>query len=396
VLGGGFLKRIKVLQVLEATGGGTKKHLITLVTGMNRDRFHNVVACPSIRHPSFGDESIVSELTQANIPVEIVEMRRSINPWSDLASLVRLYLLMRKGRYDIVHTHSSKAGFLGRLAARMAGISVIVHTPHGLHFLGETGLMRMLYLSLERLAGLFTDKLIAVSQGERLEVINNDIVSADKIVVLENAIDIEDFRLEVDIPAKKQELGLELNAPVVGTVSRLKPQKDPYTLVQAVAQVIEVVPQTRFVWCGDGELRRETETLARRLGIHRNFVFTGFRKDVLEIVALFDVFVLSSLFEGLPYTILEAMALGKPVIATNVAGSKDIVVDGQTGFLVPPRDPHSLAGAILSLIRDSSRARQMGNAGRTLVEQEKRFHLNGMISRVELLYEGLVDEGVAD
>lgn len=390
------MKRIKVLQVLEATGGGTKKHLITLVTGMNRDRVHNVVACPSIRHPSFSDESIVSELTQANIPVEIVEMRRSISPLSDLASLIRLYLLMRKGRYNIVHTHSSKAGFLGRLAARMAGIGVIVHTPHGLHFLGKTGLRRTFYLSLERLAGLFTDKLIAVSQGERLEVINNGIVNMDTVVVLENAVDLEDFRFEVDIAGKKQELGLDLNAPVVGTVSRLKPQKDPYTLVQAAAQVVEVVPQTQFVWCGDGELRREIETLVRGLGIHRNFVFTGFRKDVLEIVALFDVFVLSSVFEGLPYTILEAMALGKPVIATNVVGSKDMVVDGQTGLLVPPRDPHSLAGAILSLIRDNSKARQMGNAGRIFVEQERRFHLNGMIGRVELLYESLVDEDITD
>jgi len=383
------LKRINVLQVMEATAGGTKRHLYSLVTAMDKDKFRNVVACPSVRHPAFGDESLVSDLERAGIEVKIVEMKRSISPISDLACLWRLFLLMKGDHYDIVHTHSSKAGFLGRIAAKMAGTKVILYTPHGLYFLGQRGLRKRFYLSLERFAGLFTDKLIAVSQSERAEVINNKIIDADKVTVIENGINLRTFDFETN-PDTKQELGLDPNAPIVGTVSRFSMQKDPENLIMAIAQVVQAAPETQFVWCGNGELREGIESLTTKLGLHEHIIFTGFREDVLKIVAQFDICVISSLFEGLPYTILEAMALRKPVVATDVTGSRDVIIDGRTGLLVPPQDPDALAQAILCLIRDREMAREMGNAGRKLVEE--RFGLDQMVIKTEQLYENLLKE----
>jgi len=380
-----FLSRIRVLEVMEATGGGTKKHLELLVTHLDKGSFDVAVACPSARHPSYGDESIVAELRAAGVRTHIVEMRRAIAPASDLASFWQLWSLMRRDCFDIIHTHSSKGGFLGRLAARCAGAKAVVHTAHGFYFLGQPGLSRVFYLGLERLASRLTDRFIAVSESEKAVAIEHGLFRPDQVVVIENGIELPN--LEVDIGQRQQELGLEPDRPVVGTVSRFNPQKDPATLLRAIALVIQAVPEVQFVWCGNGELKPQAEALARRLDIHEHILFTGYRKDVLEWMALFDVFVVSSLFEGLPYTLLEAMSVGKPVVATDVVGSRDAVVHGETGLLVPPQDPSALAEAVLRLIRSPDEARRMGRAGRDLVA--RRFTLKRMIAKTERVYHEL-------
>jgi len=379
------LRRIRVLEVMEATGGGTKKHLELLVTNLDKGSFDVTVACPSIRHPSYGNESIVAELRAAGVRTYIVEMRRTIAPASDLVSFWQLWSLVRRGSFDIIHTHSSKGGFLGRLAARCAGAKAVVHTAHGFYFLGQQGLNRVFYLGLERLASRLTDRFIAVSESEKTAAIEHGLFRPEQVVVIENGIELANS--EVDIGWRQQELGLELNRPVVGTVSRFNPQKDPITLVRAIALVIQAAPEVQFIWCGNGELKPQVESLARNLGIHEHIIFTGYREDALELMALFDIFVISSLFEGLPYTLLEAMSVGKPIVATDVVGSRDAVVHGKTGLLVPPQDPPALAEAVLRLIHSPDEARRMGQAGRDRVK--RKFTLKRMIAKTEQVYREL-------
>ncbi|MBM3149717.1 MAG: glycosyltransferase family 4 protein, partial [Chloroflexi bacterium] len=339
------MSRIRVLEVMEATGGGTKKHLELLVTNLDRSSFDVTVACPSARHPSYGDESTVAELQAAGVRIHIVEMRRAIAPASDLASFWQLWSLMRRDSFDVIHTHSSKGGFLGRLAARCAGAKAVVHTAHGLYFLGQQGFKRAFYLGLERLASRLTDCFIAVSESEKVMAIESGLFRPDQVVVIENGIELAN--VDIDLAQLQQEPGLNPHRPIVGTVSRFNPQKDPATLLRAIALLIRAAPEIQFVWCGNGELKSQAESLARHLGIHEHIVFTGYREDVLELMALFDVFVVSSLFEGLPYTLLEVMSLGKPVVATDVVGSRDVVMHEETGLLVPPQDPPALAEAVL-------------------------------------------------
>jgi len=378
---------MRVLEVMEATGGGTKKHLELLVTNLAKDNFDLTVACPSARHPSYGDESMVAELQAAGIRTYIVEMRRAIAPSSDLASFGQLWSLMRRDSFDVIHTHSSKGGFLGRLAARCAGAKAVVHTAHGLYFLGQQGFKRVFYLGLERLVSCLTDCFIAVSESEKAVAVEQGLFRPEQVVVIENGIELPAADLESNLIQRRQKLGLAPERPVVGTVSRFNPQKDPATLLRAFALVLQAAPEVQFVWCGNGELKLQAESLARHLGIHKHIIFTGYRKDALELMALFDVFVVSSLFEGLPYTLLEVMSLGKPVVATDVTGSRDVVAQGETGWRVPPQNPSALAEAVLHLIHSPDEARRMGQAGRALVA--RRFTLKRMIAQTEQVYRQL-------
>lgn len=375
---------IKVLEILEATGGGTKKHLIALLRGLDRQQFDPTVACPSERHPSFGQESILDELQAIAVKYEIVEMRRAIQPLDDLRSLFALYRLMRAHHFDIVHVHSSKAGILGRLAARLAGVPTVVYTPHGFFFLGKRGWQREFFRSVERLAGRLTDCTIAVSPSEFDEVIKNHIAPPEATVLIENGIALDEFDLAVDIPAKRAELGLAPDVPVVGTASRLNPQKDPLTLLRAMAEVMADDGCVRFVWCGDGELRAAAEALVDELGIRERVIFTGFRSDVLEVIATYDIFVVSSIFEALGYAPLEAMALSKPVVATDVVGLRDVVIHDLTGLVVPPLNPSAMAAAIRRLLSNPALATAMGAMGRRIVEE--RFILQDSVHQTEQLY----------
>jgi glycosyltransferase involved in cell wall biosynthesis len=384
-------ERITVLEVIEATTAGTKKHVLSLVKALDRAQFSVAVACPRVRSPAYGDISFVEELERLEgISVFLVEMRRDIQPFSDTKALVSLYRVIREGRYHIVHTHSSKAGALGRLAAKWAGIPVILYTPHGFAFRTvRNGLIRWAYVQVERLCGLWTDRIICVSPTEREEALKNRIARPNKLVVIENGLDLGEFVLPLDHLAKKRQLGLDSHNPIVGTMGRLSWDKDFHCFLEAAVRVSTAYPETQFLVVGDGEARKDLELLATDLGISRRTVFTGFRPDSLEILALMDIFVLPSPHEAMPYTILEAMASEKPVLAIEGTGAQDVLQPGETGLLVPPQDPKTLAMAIMALLRDKARARAMGLAGREVVES--RFTLAHMVRRTEELYTTLLE-----
>lgn len=382
-------RRIKVLEVLEATAGGTRKHLISLLRGLDREAFDVEVAGPPVRDGHELDTRFAEEVEELGVRLHPVAMRRAVKPFDDLKGVIQLARIMRRGRYDVVHLHSSKAGILGRVAAKLNRMKT-VYTPNGFYFLNaESRLARSFYLVAERLAGLLTDRLVAVSESERDATIRTRTVAQRKIAVIPNAIESDGIRPDPEAGARiRAELGIAPGIKVLGTVSRFIDQKDPLTMIRALRAVLDREPDVRFIWAGEGgDREQETLALARELDVRGAIHFLGFRHDVQDVMNAFDVFVLSSTFEGLPYALLEAMFLEIPVVATDVVGSRDVVTDDETGVLVPPRHPAELAAGILRLLDDGERRRRLAVAAKARVEEH--HSIEKMIARIEELYRGL-------
>ncbi|MGE5619867.1 MAG: glycosyltransferase family 4 protein [Sphingomonadaceae bacterium] len=379
---------IRVLEVMEATIGGTKRHLLAMVRGLDRSLFQVEVAAPRVRSEAFDDISFSDEVREAGIRQHFVPMHREISPASDLSCFLQLLALIARGRYDVVHTHSSKAGFLGRFAARLAGVKAVVHTPHGFYFLNQRGgPKRGFYLNLERVAGRVTDRMIALSPTEMAEAVENGVVPPEKVVLIENGIQIPRFS-DPDHLARLREKLAPGARHVVGTVARFTPQKGPFDFVRMASSLVRALPDVQILWCGDGELRAQVEELARELQVDGHLHFLGYRTDVMDVIQVLDAFVLTSHWEGLPYTILDAMALEKPVVATAAVGTRDIVQDGATGLLTPVGDPEAAARAVVRVLSNPIEARAMGAAGRQLIL--RRFSQEAMVKRTGQLYLDLV------
>src|SRR6266511_236074 len=271
---------MRILHVVEATIAGVRTHVQALATGLDRRRFQSAVVCPPRREHSFGDERFVTYLTSAGIPVLPVPMRRSISPVADVAALSRLFAILRRERFDIVHLHSSKAGFLGRLAARMAGGAAVIYSPHGLSFLADQGrAKRRLYLTLEQIAGRICDRLIATSPSECATIVGHGIAPAGKVVCIDLGIDPDPLPQQFDRAAQRAALGIPADAKVIGTLARAAAQKNPLLFVEAAARVLASAPDAYFIWCGDGELRLAAEARAREHGIAARCHFLGHRED---------------------------------------------------------------------------------------------------------------------
>jgi glycosyltransferase involved in cell wall biosynthesis len=372
---------IRVAQVMEATTGGMRRHLTLLTQHLNRDAFAVEVIASTLRDPRFLDD--VAQMRAAGRPVHIVPMVREIRPWRDLAALVQLWRQFRVGRYDIVHTHSAKAGFLGRLAARGAGVRVTLYSPHAFPFMMSSG--KGLYAWLERFAARYTTRFIAVSEGERAAGLAAGVGRPEQYVVIENGVDLAALRAAEQWSDVRAEWGLNAGDLVVGAVGRLVDQKGFRDLIAAAPQVLAAVPQAHFVIVGSGELAEKLQRQAQQASVAHRVHFAGWRQDVMACYDAFDLFVLPSLWEGCPYTLLEAMGCGRAVVATRVPGSVDIVREGETGRLVEPAQPAALAEAIIALARDPERRRQMGERGREVVERD--YTLARFIAKVEALYE---------
>jgi len=306
-------------------------------------------------------------------------------PLHDLRALWRLYRTIRRGRFDIVHTHNSKAGFLGRLAARLARCPAIIHTVHGFAFHEQVGwLGRRVYLTAERKASSWCDRMIVVSQPLRDWALRARVASAEKMRLIYSGIDIDAFSGVQASADLARSLGVKPGDMVVGIVSKLWEGKGHDLLLQSVARLSRQWPQIRLLVVGEGKLERQLRERAASLGLREIALFTGFRSDIPEITALFDIAVLPSLFEGMGRVVLEAMAAGKPVVASRVGGIPDLVQDGVTGLLFPPGDVAALTEQLGRLLNDPDLRRRMGEAGRRQVDE--RFSAQAMVARIHEVY----------
>jgi len=343
--------------------------------------------------PQTGPEgSLIESIRGRDIPLTIEpSLVREINPLKDLVALVRLTRFIRQGRYALVHTNSSKAGILGRWAARWAGVPIIVHTVHGWgHHERQHRLVRAIYIGLERLTLHITDRLIAVSRLDVEKGLQAGIGRREDYVVIRSGIELDHFGHPRVAPEEtRAQLGIPLGAPVVGSVTRLSPQKAPLDFVRAASLVLQDIPDAWFVIVGDGPLRWDVETLAASLGLSDRLILTGLRRDIPELMAALDLFCLTSLWEGLPRVLPQAMATGLPIVATAADGNAEAVLDGVNGLLVPPADPRAVAQAIITLLRDRDSAAQMGAAGWARAAE---FSAHKMVADIADLYRSLLCE----
>ncbi|MBU0491986.1 MAG: glycosyltransferase family 4 protein [Chloroflexi bacterium] len=382
------MQRVRVVQcITRLIVGGAQEVAMLTAAGLDPARYE----CSMVSGPQTGPEGeIISEVRARGIPLIILpELVREISPAKDLLALVKLTRFMRRGRFHVVHTHSSKAGILGRVAARWAGVPVIVHTVHGWGFYpGQSAAVHALYVNLERLADRCGDRIIVVSRLNADKGLEAGISSPAQYVTIHGCIDVAAFAHPTKgRAAMRAELGLPADAPVVGTVGRLSPQKAPLDWVRAAAVVAQSVPTARFVYVGDGPLRPAVEALIAELGLTDRVILAGLRRDVPDLLAAFDVFALSSLWEGLPLVIPQAMAAGVPVVCTNVDGTAEAITEGVNGRLVPPGEPEALGAAIAGLLQDPAERRRLAVAGR---QRAQDFDVPQMVAAVAGLYQELL------
>jgi glycosyltransferase involved in cell wall biosynthesis len=376
------MSRIKVLEILEAAAGGTMRHLRQIVEHIDKDQFDLTVAVSIARMTD--PERDLQSLRDLGVRVEPVAMVRRPAPIADLAPLRHLTRLMRRDRYDVVHAHSSKAGFLGRLAARRAGISRVFYTPHAFAFQCG-GLRGLSYRALERIGASFGGTVIAVSESEKLLAIRCAGASAESVQTIANSIEPPSPPTREERVRARAALGLSAEATVIGAVGRAAPQKGWAKLVHAAGFVCHAREGACVVLIGPGNTTAMAAR-ARRMGIAGKVIFAGARGDVSELYAAMDIFVQPSLWEGLPYALLDAMGRGLPVLATDVAGNSDIVKNGVTGVLVPPRSALRLSTGIVSLLGDAKLRERLGSAARGLVLRE--HNIADFIRSIEDLYRG--------
>jgi len=317
--------------------------------------------------------------------ISLLPLVRNIHPVKDTIATLSICRILKKQKPDILHTHTSKAGFVGRWSGRFANVPRVIHTPHGHVFYGHFDKWRSnLFFFLEKLTAPVTDHVIALTEGEKNDYLKWSLYLPDRISVIHSGVDIDRYGISPSArEAKRRSLNLHPNTRVVGTVGWLLPIKAPMVLLNAMLELWKSYPDIELVYVGKGPLLHSLQAHAAKHGVSDKVKFLGWREDVHEILPLLDVFVLPSLNEGMGRVLVEAMAAGKPVVASRIGGITDLVRDGKNGLLVPPGDKKALAEAIGCLLEQPNLARQMGAYGK---EISRNFGLESMVAKIDSLY----------
>jgi glycosyltransferase involved in cell wall biosynthesis len=324
----------------------------------------------------------------------IPHLVRDIHPPYDVLALLELVRLMRRGGYDLVHTHTAKAGTLGRLAAVLAGVPRVVHTYHGPTFVSSLSIpRRAAYVAIERMTAALTDRALAVGTGVRDEYVRAGVVAAGECEVVYSGMDLGRFRQAAelggaDVRAIRREIGLPDAAVVVGCVSRLVEGKGHPILLEAIARIAPETPDLALILAGDGPLREPLAALAVRLGIADRVHFLGFRADVERIMAVTEILVHASFYEGLPRSLVQAAVVGRPILAFGVPGVREVVEHGENGYVVDVGDVDGLVAHLRVLLNDRESARAMGLAGRKLIDD--RWAESRMLDALTEVYDELL------
>jgi len=345
--------------------GGAQLHALQLCRAFAREGYKNILISGE-RDYLDKEADFLPETVHINVPY----MVREISPLKDLVALFKLYKILKKEKPLAVFTHSSKAGVLGRWAGWLAGIPVRVHTVHGFGISPFQGkLTRIILLGIERLTSRITTFFLPVGRETLKKGREWGIIKKGNYKVVYSGIELSRFsNVNVKKREKLGEIGASPELPVVGTVACFKPQKAPLDFVRMAFSVLKE-EKAQFIMVGDGKLRRQAEELAESLSIKDRIHFLGWREDVEEILSTFDIFVLTSLWEGLPRVIPEAMAQEKPIISSAVDGNKEVVEDGVSGYLVPPSRPKLFAEKVIYLLKRPELREKMGKEGRKKSEK---------------------------
>lgn len=378
--GGG--KRLRILHVTATTTGGVGLLILFLVKHLDPRTFEFAVA--------FGRGYLLDRaFEEARVTVYTLSTSRRVGLASILKGTFEVYRILSREHYDIVQSHTSVGGVIGRLAGWAARTPVVIWTVHllgaqpGRHSPWKRGLVRM----TESVLDWFTDHYVAVSEHLRDEGVRAGIYRADKVTVIPNGLPFDHLPSAFDSAAKRRLLDIPADCPVIGTVTRLEPQKANEVLLRAVASLTRRIPNLVTLIVGDGPERKQLENLAAHLGLIGHVRFLGWRNDAVEILGALDIFCMTSRWEGCPMVLLEAMAMRRPVVAMDIGGVREIVRTGETGLLVSPGDHEAMAEAVYRLLAAGGERERMGVAGRRRVEQH--FSADGMLAAYARLYDNL-------
>jgi glycosyltransferase involved in cell wall biosynthesis len=367
------VRQLRVAQVCANFSAGSGGVALRGALALDRDRFSNTILTPETG-------GLVDRAEAAGL--EVIRLShmgtaRRIDPWADARAKRELTSYLEAGEFDLVHTHGARSGGVGRLAARRAGVPAVVHTFHGFPFHEfQSPVTRGVLCTIERRLARITDYFLTAGALVASEAIRLNIAPPDRIRPLISPID--DGIPQVSSATRERArrlLGIPDEAKVVGTAARLALQKAPVDMVTAIAALRR--PDVYMVWLGDGELRAKTERAIEKHGLRDRFLLLGDRDDVFDLLPGFDVFAMSSLFEGLPCSIVEAMTCGVPVVSTAVNSVPEIVISSKTGLLARPRDPDSLSRALAYMLDHPDEAARMAATARAQIGEQFRPDLLG-------------------
>jgi glycosyltransferase involved in cell wall biosynthesis len=384
--------RIRILRIITRLNtGGPAVYLSTLCRGLPPSRYEQWLVT-GVEGP--GERSMLPFVESQGIrPITLPEMVGTPSVGiRDVVAMARVRQLIRDLRPDIVETHLSKAGMVGRLAAALEGSALVLHVYHGHVLSGYFGAAKTwVARRAERALARVSDHLLAVSPRVKSDLICYGVAPEDRISVVEPGVDLEALlRCRETRGVLRQELGLAPDVPLVGIVGRLSPIKNHYLFLEVAARIAAVCPDVRFLVVGDGELGSAIREHAHRLKLSNRVMFAGWRSDLAQVYGDLDVLVSCSDNEGMPISLIEAMAAGCPVLATNVGGVPDLIDDHQTGLLVPARDPSRLTGALLRLLQDGELAHGLAASAQNRVRA--RFGMTRFVADMDGLYTRLLSE----
>jgi glycosyltransferase involved in cell wall biosynthesis len=353
--------------------GGVEEHVLTLLRGLDKSLFRLTYVCPA---------ELIEKLA-GDVPSEVEMVPLRLESPLDVAGCWRLATVLRRLKADIFHAHMFQASFAGTPTAWACGVAVVFETPH-VREQWRTGWLKSHYY-IDRLSSRLVDRYIAVSEANARYLVEVKGLPPPKVVVIPNGCDVAKFNPDIPVPNElKQRLGFDGADPVLLVGARLEPQKGHSVLIKALPLVLEQFPNSKLVCAGEGSLRGELEAMMRENGLEHAMRFVGYQSDMAEWLALADVVVLPSFFEGMPLIAIEALAAARPVVATATDGTVEVVIDGETGLTTEPGDPRGLATAILRVLREPALGRRLAAAGRARVLA--RFSMAGQVQSTQDLY----------
>jgi glycosyltransferase involved in cell wall biosynthesis len=388
-------RKIKVAHIIARmiTGGADENTLFT-IEGLNKKKYE----IDLITGEEF-DKGILNKIK--NHPFDIIQIKGlkwKLNFLHDPIVLLKLIKLLKKKRYDIVHTHTTKAGILGRIAANISGVPVIVHGLHGSTFQAfNSGLLNWLLFLFERLTGGFTDAYISVSKVLSETYIEKGVGKKDNHYTVYSGMELSKFyhaRDKINYKKKYEELGINAGDFLIGNVARLETRKGHRFLLDTFKNVVEEPKYgyVKLLIIGEGNKRKYLENYVKELNLGDKVIFTGYREDVEELMALMDIFVLTSLREGLPRVLVQAAAVGMPSVAFNVDGVSEIIKDNYNGFLVKVKDVEQLKNRIMKYINNRGLVLLHGQKARKFIEN--KWSVKGMVDRIDKIYQKLITEKI--
>ncbi len=377
------MNNIRLLHIVgDSSFGGAAKIILRLAETMRSEGWQVDLLTTNTVFQQAAEENGIGT-------VDLDVIRREIRPLWDLLGLFRLYRFLRRERYTVVHTHTSKAGFVGRLAAWLARVPVILHTTHGFAFHEHSSRAKsVFYSTLERLAAHWCDRVVCVSEFHQRWALELGICGADKIMAIPNGIALPEPQSGVPAPELRCGWGAHKDDLVILSTGRLAPEKGLEDLLKAASLLRRMGQRFRVVLAGDGPLRAQLENLAQDLGVSDHVTFLGYREDVPDLLAACDLVVLPSLREGLSIALLETMAAGKPIVATAIGSNVSVASDAEMALLVPPCDPQALSEAILRCARDPALRTRLENNARCVFES--RYTEDRMLAAYRRAYFGLL------